>query len=145
MSENTVNLSNPVAELFKKSYDNFLKCSPVSMRVVYLLNITAKAEEKGVPDSKIDWNKVYESLTKYPIQYDFNNFEKPENIADLLSIHEKIIFANFDMEFWRKEVCVDCHKTFYLRKGEITFFVSRKLIVPKRCKSCRDARRFKKE
>ena len=40
--------------------------------------------------------------------------------------------------------CVDCGKLFHLSDGEINFFKSKGMELPKRCKECREARNPKK-
>jgi len=37
--------------------------------------------------------------------------------------------------------CKDCGKSFELSEGEREFFLSKRLQLPKRCKSCRKAKR----
>jgi len=122
---------------FQEGFDRFLKISPVALRVSYFLNTLNKVDEKF----SIDWNLIYGYLRKYPFPNDFNNFEKPNSIEDLIDISHKIALATFNFEFWRKETCIDCHKTFYLSKSEIDFFLDRNLYLPKRCKECRNSRR----
>ena len=38
-------------------------------------------------------------------------------------------------------VCIDCQQTFNFEAGEQTFYLSKGLAEPKRCKPCRDKRR----
>lgn len=42
----------------------------------------------------------------------------------------------------RERACVDCGAAFALREKEIAFFVRRALLLPKRCKACRQVRRL---
>lgn len=37
--------------------------------------------------------------------------------------------------------CISCHKLFIMEKGELMFYSSKGLDLPRRCKSCRDKRR----
>jgi hypothetical protein len=37
--------------------------------------------------------------------------------------------------------CRDCGDTFPLTPGEVDFYAQRGLVIPKRCKPCRDVRR----
>jgi hypothetical protein len=41
--------------------------------------------------------------------------------------------------------CVDCQNEFTLEPGEIRFYESRKLQIPKRCRPCRDLKRAANE
>jgi hypothetical protein len=41
--------------------------------------------------------------------------------------------------------CIDCKQEFVFTKGEQTFFAERNFTQPKRCKSCRDAKKQDKQ
>ena len=45
----------------------------------------------------------------------------------------------------RNVKCADCQKEFLYSEGEQTFYRSKQLSDPKRCKPCRDAKRMARE
>ena len=45
----------------------------------------------------------------------------------------------------RLKTCLGCKQEFLLSKGEALFFSSHRLLLPKRCAACRDARRTERE
>lgn len=41
--------------------------------------------------------------------------------------------------------CTQCNREFTIKVGEVEFYESRNLVLPKRCKDCRDSRRLAQE
>jgi len=113
-----------------------LKTMPLENRCIYVLNKLNKAFMDKIDESQINWDKINEILFSSPLENDYNLCESvhtAEEVSHLLmSIRESYILGGP----WYKKTCKTCGEEFYLTKDEITYFVTKGLHVPKRCKNC---------
>ena len=121
--------------------EEYLQKLPTWMRINMLSHKISKAIEKGIPETDIDWSKIEYYLTVNLDPADFNNFSIPHSYEDWRQVLDASISAQADIIPWRREVCKDCGKDFYLYQLEIMSYLNKDLSIPKRCKCCRDKRK----
>ena len=117
------------------------------VRVACIRGIILRSlRNNGATEEDIDWEKVNDILLCNINQYDFNIIDPVKSLADLNDIQDRINSASLLPGLpWRRCKCKDCKKLFYMPIGEVEFYEKKKLDTPKRCPSCRKARKYKDE
>ena len=128
-----------VNEMLKKN-----QTGDLFTRVTKLLNALT---EEGV--EKLEGFDVNTYLFTNLGEYDYNIFDtrvsKINNIEDLKGLQNDIRLAICGMGFWKKVVCKDCGKTFYLTKDQVDDFMAKDYNLPKRCPKCQKINRQRKK
>lgn len=117
------------------------------VRVACIRGIILRSlRNNGATEEDIDWEKVNDILLCNINQYDFNIIDPVKSLADLNDIQDRINSASLLPGLpWRRCKCKDCKKLFYMGIQEVEFYEKKKLDTPKRCPSCRKARKYKDE
>ena len=129
------------AALIREEVDKILFSSPMWMRFNYLCNSIGNALKHGFTEADINWDKVNEILTTNVEEYDFNAFKRIETYDNLLLTSMDCRANNLSMGIWQEHICKDCGKPFLMTYNEVSFYQSKNLHVPKRCKVCREKRK----
>ena len=119
----------------KEATISLVKSWPVWMRCNFLLNSISDTKNQ----SDVNWTFINEVLNFQNDNYDFNLFEKVESIEDLKCVRDDAIVSEtpeFNLPYFKKK-CKQCGDNFILTRGEIDYFLDKKLNVPNRCKCCR--------
>lgn len=135
-----------VQKNFVQVQEDALLNMPMWMRLNWVLNAVGQIYNQRpelVPD--IDWDKVNRLLTENVDEYDFNLIDAPiHSLDELCHVRESCIQATVMGGPWRRHICKDCGRTFFISYGEAEFFNLKHLHVPKRCPKCRAARKERK-
>ena len=138
------NAINEAMKLLHAEMDKTLCSFPMWMRFNYLLNTVSKVLEQGRTEADINWDKVNEILTTNRNEYDFNAFQRIENVETLAAMRADCLASSMGFGVWQIHTCKDCGKEFYMSYKEVKFFESKEFHIPKRCKYCRDKRKTSK-
>lgn len=88
--------------------------------------------------NQLKWiNKILKHPCKNYNEFDFNIFDEIHSLDELKELQDASNAAEYDIGPKRKEICKKCGNTFYLTKGELDWYRSRDLNVPKKCPYCR--------
>lgn len=129
-----------ISEMFREIEEETIRKMPLWMRMNYYGNKLNRAIENGHTEDDINWDKVYEPLTKDLSPFDYNMLEPMHSIADFHSQRFNVIAASEGVGVWHKHICKDCGNDFYMLHNEAMFYQSKGLNLPKRCKECRKKR-----
>lgn len=93
---------------------------------------------EDLDENQLKWiNKILKHPCKYNNEFDFNIFDEIHNLDELKELQDASNAAEYDIGPKRKEICKKCGNAFYLTKGELDWYFSRNLNVPKKCQYCR--------
>lgn len=126
----------------KISYEIPNKSSFIAMnlrqRVYQILEWRTEKEKDG---KEIDYNSCLNALRWNALKNDFNIFPDEVNTVDeYKDLEKKIIDAYDNKEPLIRRNCRDCGEPFVIFISERDYYLSQKLILPKRCKPCREKR-----
>lgn len=132
---------NDAAALVREKVDKVLFSSPMWMRMNYLCNSIGNALKHGFTEADVDWDKINKILTTNVNEYDFNAFDRIETPEQLVWESTRCRSASICDDIWQKHTCKDCGKPFLMTYNEVSFYQSKNLHVPRRCKACREKRK----
>lgn len=93
---------------------------------------------EDLDENQLKWiNKILKHPCKYHNEFDFNIFDEIHSLDELKELQDASNAAEYDIGPKRKEICKKCGNAFYLTKGELDWYFSRNLNVPKKCSYCR--------
>ena len=64
-----------------------------------------------------------------------------DSLNELFAVEEAAVRASWDKNTSIEKTCRDCGKTFEISRSERIFFESHNMALPKRCPTCRKARK----
>ncbi len=91
--------------------------------------------------SEIDFNSCFHALRWNALKNDFNIFPEEVNTEqEYYDLDEKIAEAYNNRAPLIRRNCRDCGESFVIFLSERDYYLKQKLMLPKRCKHCRDAK-----
>lgn len=136
--ESSINVKeNSIDLLSAVNTNTIITKGPLLVKIEFVLNSLNLMN--NIDDSKINWSVVNKILFKFeqPFDYNINLPMYIDSVEQLHSLRAIIFMANNDLEPYYSYDCKICSKSFMLNYGEIQFYLSRNLYVPKRCEKCR--------
>ena len=121
-----------------------LKQLPLLMRVNYFCNKFSDANIENVvlTEDQIDWKYINEALSSNIGEDDYNATSLEVNsIKELRELKTNISLALSDIQPYIIRTCKSCKEKFTMNFGEVYYFASNDLAVPKRCHKCRKTRK----
>lgn len=123
-----------------KAAKEALKELPVIMRLNFMLN-TFCSENSTATDEIINWKDINENITVNISEYDYQFIREVNSLEELKQLRLDIELAMSDLQPWKTVKCKDCDSEFSMNFGEVYYFLSKDMKLPKRCPACRKSRK----
>jgi hypothetical protein len=130
----SMRLHNAINAMMKK----LVITVPIGMRLTFFANMLSGTEED------IPWDNINDLILENPQPYDYNRFHRVNSIQEFESERLDYVAAECGLGPWYIGVCKECGEQFFMNHGEVEFFESRELPLPKRCPECRAQRKAAK-
>lgn len=130
------NSSKMIDEYLTQDSLNLFINAPLFLRINFILHAINLTNAKK---NSVNWNKVTNFLYANQIPFDYNiNLPRVINSAtDLSKLNSRIYMALKDIDPYHKALCKSCNEVFYLKYGELKFYVEKDLYITKKCLRCR--------
>lgn len=132
---------NEAKKILSEASQEVLKELPIWMKCNVILKDLRDhfiETNEDLDENQLNWiNKILKHPCKNHNEFDFNIFDEIHNLDELKDLQDASNAAEYDIGPKRKEICKRCGNAFYLTKGELDWYFSRDLNVPKKCPYCR--------